>query len=75
VPVGFHDDVADMARVAVGAVEQPAVEHDAATDAGRHDHAEVVVAPGRGADPAFAERERLRVVVDEGRQPDQLGEP
>ena len=37
--VGLDDHVADVAGVAVGAVEQPAVEHDPAADAGRHDHA------------------------------------
>ena len=42
--VGFDDHVTDVARVAGGAVEQPAVEHDAAADAGRHDHPDVVVA-------------------------------
>ena len=52
----------------VGAVEQPAVEHDAAADAGRHDHADVVAHAARRAEPAFAERERLGVVVDEHRQ-------
>ena len=31
---GLDDEVADVAGVAVGAVEQPAVEHDAAADAG-----------------------------------------
>ena len=40
--VGLDDHVADVAGVAVGAVEQPAVEHDAAADAGRHDHGEEV---------------------------------
>ena len=58
----------------VGAVEQAAVEHDAAADAGRDDHAEVVVAAARRADPTFAERERLGVVVDEHRQAGVLGE-
>ena len=41
-PVGLDDDVADVAGVAVVAVEEPAVEDDAAADAGRHDHREVV---------------------------------
>ena len=62
--VGLDDDVADVAGVAVGAVEQPAVEHDAAAHAGGHDHGdEVAHAPGRAA-PALAEGERLGVVVD-----------
>ena len=44
--VGLDDHVADVAGVAVGAVEQPAVEDDAAADAGRHDHREVVAHAG-----------------------------
>ena len=34
VTVGLHDHVADVARVSGATVEQPAVEHDASTDAG-----------------------------------------
>ena len=68
VAVGFDDDVADVPGVAAGSVEQAAVGDDAAADAGRHDHPEVV-APARGrADPTLAERERLGVVVDRDRQ-------
>src|SRR5690348_4922983 len=58
----------DVTGVAAGAVEQPAVAHDAAPDSGRHDHADEVAFAGGGADPALAERERLGVVVDPHRQ-------
>ena len=74
-PVGLDDHVADVAGVAVGAVEQAAVEHDAAADAGRHDHPDVVARARRRADPTLAERERLGVVVDERRQAGVRGEP
>ena len=73
--VGDDDDVADVARVAEPAVEQPAVEHDAAAHPGRHDHGDVVVVAGRRADPPFAERQRLRIVVHERRQPRQGRQP
>ena len=72
---GFDDHVTDVARVAVGTVEQPAVEHDAAADAGRHDHRDVVALTGGGAEPAFSEGQRLRVVVDPGRQTGVHAEP
>ena len=52
--------------VAEPAVEQAAVDDDAATHPGRHDHGDVVVAAGRRAYPALAERQRLGVVVHEG---------
>ena len=45
--VRLDDDVADVTGVALGAVEQPAVEHDAAADPGRHDHGDEVVDAGR----------------------------
>ena len=68
-PVGLDDDVADVAGVPLPAVEQAAVEHDAAADARRHDHADVVVLVARRARPALAERERLGVVVDDTGRP------
>ncbi len=55
-------------------LEQSAVEHDAAADARRHDHRDVVVVAGRRADPPLAQRQRLRVVVHERRQPGQRGQ-
>ncbi len=73
-PLGFDDDVTDVAGVAEGAVQETTAGHDAAAHSGRHDHADVVVdAPGR-ARPAFAERECLGVVVEEHRQPAPLGQ-
>ena len=69
--VGLDDDMTDVPGVAEPALEQSAVEHDAAADAGRDDHGDVVVAPGRRTDPSLAERQRLGVVVHEGRQPGQ----
>ena len=46
--VGLDDDVADVAGVARRPVEQPAVDHDPAAHARRHDHGEVVArAAGR----------------------------
>ena len=47
--VGLDDHVADVAGVAAGAVEQPAVEHDAAADAGGHDHGQEVATAPRAA--------------------------
>ena len=61
--VGLDDDVPDVAGVGRRAVEQLAVEHDAAADAGRHrQHAVVVVALGRAL-PALGEGQRLAVEV------------
>ena len=51
-PVGLDDDVADVAGVAGGAVEQPAVEHDPAADPGRHHHGEEVRARRRRRRPS-----------------------
>ena len=61
------DDVTDVARVAERPVEQTAVEHDPAADAGRHHHREVVPTALRRPEPAFCRAQRLRVVVDAGR--------
>ena len=62
--VGLDDHVADVAGVAVGAVEQAAVEHDAAADAGGHDHGDEVALAHRRAPPPLAQGQRLGVVVD-----------
>ena len=71
-PSGTDDHVADVAGVAVLAVEEATVEDDAAADAGGHDHRDVVaLAPG-GAAPALAEREGLGVVVDVDGQAERL---
>ena len=66
--VGHHGDVADVSGVPEPPVEQPSVHDDAATDAGRDDHGDVVGRSSCGADPSFAERERLGVVVDVRRE-------
>ena len=50
--VGLDDDVADVAGVAGGAVEQAAVEHDPAADAGRHDHGDEVALAARPRPPS-----------------------
>ena len=71
-PFRLHHDMTDVAGVPVGTVEQPAVEHDAATHSCRHHHGQVVRdTPGR-AQPALAQRQRLGVVVHRHRQVDQL---
>jgi hypothetical protein len=57
--------VPDVSRVAVGAVEQPAVEHDATAHAGRHDHGDEVARARGRALPTLADGQRLGVVVDE----------
>ena len=60
-PVGLDDDVPDVAGVGRRAVEQLAVEDDAAADPRRHgQHAVVVVTLGRAL-PALGEGERLAV--------------
>ena len=74
-PGGLDDHVADVTCIAEPPAEQPSVEHDAATDAGRHHDGDVILAAGGGPDPALTECEGLGVVVDEGRHPGQLSEP
>ena len=61
--VGVDDEVADVAGVGRRAVEQLAVEDDAAADAGRHAHHAVVVVALGGAHPALGEGQRLAVEV------------
>ena len=73
--VGLDDDVADVAGVAVGAVEQPTVEDDPAPDAGRHHHGQVVPMPSGRAEPALPEGQGLGVVVDGGGQAGVGGQP
>ena len=62
--LGFDHDMTDVAGVAVVAVEQSAIEDDAAADAGRHDHADEVRHAAGPALPCLTERKRLRVIVD-----------
>jgi hypothetical protein len=66
--------MADVTGVSVVAVQEPAVEDDPSTDSRGDHHREVVGLTCRAADPAFSERQRLRVVIDGGRQAGQLGE-
>jgi hypothetical protein len=51
------------------------VEHDPATDARGHDHRDEVALALGGADPSFAQGQRLGVVVDVDRQVGQRDEP
>ena len=71
-PRGLDDHVADVARVAQPPPEQPAVEHDAASHARRHDHRDVIATARRRPHPALTESERLGVVGNERGQPGQL---
>ena len=57
--LGFDHDMTDAAGVAVVAVEQSAIEDDAAADAGRHDHANEVRHAAGPALPCLTERKRL----------------
>src|SRR5262249_46345072 len=62
------DDVADVPGVAGEPVDQPAIQNQAAADAGGDDHAQHVVGAVAGPAPALADGERLGVVVDDARQ-------
>ena len=73
--VGHDDDVADVAGVAAGAVEQAAVEHDAAADAGRHDHGEEVPAGRRRPAQPSPRASALASLSTQVGRPVQLGEP
>ena len=73
-PVRPDDDVTDVAGVAAEAVQQAAIEDDAAAHAGRDDHAEHVVGAAPGAAPALAECQCLGIVVDDARQVEGGGE-
>ena len=61
--VRLDDHVTDVAGVAGRTVEQLAVEHDAAADAGRHDHRQEVGVALRRAEPPLGEGQRLGVEV------------
>ena len=67
--------MADVARIPLGAVEEPTSEHDAAAHPGGDDHADEVLLPRRGAHPALAEGERLGVVVNEDGETGRLLQP
>ncbi len=60
--------MANVTGVPVVAVEQSAIQHDAATHAGRHHHGQVVVDAAGRAQPALAQGQRLGVVVHRHRQ-------
>ena len=57
--LGFDHDMTDVAGIACVAVEQSAVEDDATSDAGRHDHADEVRHAAGPALPCLTERKRL----------------
>ncbi len=72
--VGLDDHMADVPGVARGAVEQLAVQHDAATHPGRHHHRHEVRRALRGAEPALGQCQRLRVEVAEHGQAEAVDE-
>jgi hypothetical protein len=55
-PVGFDDDVADVAGVAGAPVVGHAVEHEPAPDAGRYHHAEQKLSATARATPPLSQR-------------------
>ena len=65
---GIDRGVADLARHVRGSVVQPAVEDDAASDAGADRNADGVPRAARRADPPLAEHRAVGVVVERGRQ-------
>ncbi len=73
-PVGFDDDVADVAGVAGRAVEQATVDDDPPADSRRHDHADVIGLPRRGPEPSLGDGKRLGVVVHHGVEAGVLGD-
>ena len=62
-PVRFRDHVTDVSGVAARPVNQPTTEHQTATHAGGHDHAEEVVVATSGSAPMLTDGEAHRVVV------------
>ena len=62
---GVDDHVTDLGAAAVGASEQRAIDHDAATDARADGHADVRAAGGGGTEPAFGQRRTVGVVADD----------
>ena len=57
------------------AVEQAAIQHDAAADARRHDHRDEVPLAACGAQPALGQGEGLGVVVDVDRDTQRVDQP
>ena len=66
--VELDRDVAEFAGHPVGAVEQPAVRDDRATDTGRHRDVDEVVLAAAGAVGRLGERGDVRVAVEECRE-------
>ncbi len=64
---GVDGDVAEMDRVAGHPADQPVAQHGAATDAGRHDHADDRIQVPARAEPVLTEGEAVAVAG----QPDQ----
>lgn len=69
---GFDDHMTDVARIAAFAIEQLAVQNDAATHAGRHNHCEEVVVTARRTLPPLTQGESLRIAVAEHRKPGEI---
>jgi hypothetical protein len=67
--------VTDVTGVSGCPVEQPAVEHDAAADAGRDHHPDEVTLALRRADPPFAQGKRFGIVVDVDVEAAQCAQP
>ena len=61
--VRVDDDVADVPRVPVGPVEQPAAQDQTSAHAGRDDHAEHALPAPAGPAPVLADSDADRVVV------------
>lgn len=61
--IGHHIEVTNVASIASGAVKEAAVEHDATSHTGGHDHGQVVAVTGGGTLPTLTQRQRLCVVV------------
>ncbi len=59
----LYDEMTDVPGVRAFAVEQAAVQHDAATDTRAHHHGDVVVEAPRRPPPPLTEGQRLGVVV------------
>ncbi len=75
-PSLWHNDhMTDVSGVPGRTVEQPTVQHDAAADAGRHDHGDEVACSLRRADPSLSQRQCFRVVVDVNVESGVGGEP
>ena len=68
----LDDDVADVTGVAGRPVEQLAVDHEAATDAGRHGHGAEARHVAGGAEPPLRQRQRLGIEISVHRKTGQV---